>query len=34
VLGVLGGLIALRRRQVAQAPPPDETPPKAEAGAA
>jgi formate dehydrogenase iron-sulfur subunit len=35
VLGVLGGLIALRRRQVSpQEPPPDETPPKAEAGAA
>jgi formate dehydrogenase iron-sulfur subunit len=34
VLGVLGGLIALRRRQVSpQEPPPDETPPKAEAGA-
>jgi formate dehydrogenase iron-sulfur subunit len=35
VLGVLGGLIALRRRQVSpQEPPPDETPPKAEAGTA
>jgi formate dehydrogenase iron-sulfur subunit len=33
VLGVLGGLIALRRRQVSPAqPPPTETPPKAEAG--
>jgi formate dehydrogenase iron-sulfur subunit len=31
VLGVLGGLIALRRRQVApQEPPPNETPPSAE----
>ena len=34
VLGVLGGLIALRRRQVSpQEPPPNETPPTAEAGA-
>jgi formate dehydrogenase iron-sulfur subunit len=34
VLGVLAGLIALRRRQVSpQEPPPDETPPKAEAEA-
>jgi formate dehydrogenase iron-sulfur subunit len=34
VLGVLGGLIALRRRQVSpQEPPPSETPPTAEAGA-
>src|ERR687897_863734 len=34
VLGVLGGLIALRRRQVSpQEPPPTETPPTAEAGA-
>jgi formate dehydrogenase iron-sulfur subunit len=34
VLGVLGGLIALRRRQVSpQEPPPDGTPPTAEAGA-
>jgi formate dehydrogenase iron-sulfur subunit len=34
VLGVLGGLIALRRRQVApQEPPPNETPPSAEAEA-
>jgi formate dehydrogenase iron-sulfur subunit len=33
VLGVLGGLIALRRRQVSpQEPPPGEAPPKAEAG--
>jgi formate dehydrogenase iron-sulfur subunit len=33
VLGVLGGLIALRRRQVSpQEPPPSETPPKAKAG--
>jgi formate dehydrogenase iron-sulfur subunit len=35
VLGVLGGLIALRRREVSpQEPPPYETPPKAEAGEA
>jgi formate dehydrogenase iron-sulfur subunit len=35
VLGVLGGLIALRRRNVSpEAPPPGETPPKAEAGEA
>jgi len=35
VLGVLGGLIALRRRNVSpEAPPPTETPPKAEAGEA
>jgi formate dehydrogenase iron-sulfur subunit len=34
VLGVLGGLIALRRRQVApQEPPPNETPPSTEAEA-
>jgi formate dehydrogenase iron-sulfur subunit len=34
VLGVLGGLIALRRRQVSpEEPPPSETPPTAEAGA-
>ena len=34
VLGVLGGLIALRRRNVSpQEPPPSETPPTAEAGA-
>jgi formate dehydrogenase iron-sulfur subunit len=34
VLGVLGGLIALRRRQISpQEPPPTETPPTAEAGA-
>jgi formate dehydrogenase iron-sulfur subunit len=34
VLGVLGGLIALRRRQVSpQEPPPNETPPTAEARA-
>jgi formate dehydrogenase iron-sulfur subunit len=34
VLGVLGGLIALRRRQVSpQAPPAEEAPPPAEAGA-
>jgi formate dehydrogenase iron-sulfur subunit len=34
VLGVLAGLIALRRRQVSpQEPPPNETPPSAEAGA-
>jgi formate dehydrogenase iron-sulfur subunit len=34
VLGVLGGLIALRRRQVSpQEPPPNETPPTAEAEA-
>jgi formate dehydrogenase iron-sulfur subunit len=32
VLGVLGGLIALRRRQVSPQPPSTETPPKAEAG--
>jgi formate dehydrogenase iron-sulfur subunit len=35
VLGVLGGLIALRRRNVSpEAPTPTETPPKAEAGEA
>jgi formate dehydrogenase iron-sulfur subunit len=34
VLGVLGGLIALRRRQVSpEAPPPNEAPPPAKAGA-
>jgi formate dehydrogenase iron-sulfur subunit len=32
VVGVLGGLIALRRRQVSPQPPSTETPPKAEAG--